>query len=211
MSYDRQVIVQFDDDPTIEDGAVTLNNYCNMRGIPSRIVRMLHWSKTGDMNVFRREDIAVLTGAFQDLTSKSRVYLLAHGDWQSRRLDAHDAFSIAALLYSCKMPAVKILSVLGCELGRDIGGSNHRKTTHSIDSFAGTLHRVLASMHGIQLRLYARVDAVGVLTSDMVTDETLIGKKVTVDPATQKIKRQGRHTKLEFWWEGTKQRRGWAY
>jgi hypothetical protein len=211
MSYDRQVIVQFDDDPTIEAGAVTLNNYCNMRGIPSCIVRMLHWSTVGNVNVFNHDDRAALTSAFKDLTHRSRIYLLAHGDWQSRRLHAHDAGSIAALLSSCKMPEVSIVSVLGCELARDTQGSAHRKITHSIDSFAGLLHRLLASMHGVRVRLYARVDSVGVITSEMTKDENMIGKKYTADLATRKIKFQGRHTKMEFYWEGAKQRRDWAY
>ena len=214
MDYDQQIIVQLDSESLIEDNAKALNNYGNSKGTPSRIVKM-YGSTSSSGTHFRREDLQGLNDAFQSLTKNSRVYLQDHGDWHSQKLGIHDAPTISNMLADAGMPAVKMVSVLGCEAARDLGTANDARVSQSVNSFASILHEHLGNKRGLFVNLHARVFVLtmGNPADDENKPETH-GHKYTFNDDNQFTSHtEGSHrknSKMLFYWEAGKQKRRWA-
>lgn len=215
-NYDRQVIVQLGFDSIISNNAKALNKLGNDKGIPSELVEV--HASSGLIKTFSRKDTATLKTAFSKLTTRSRVYLQAHGDWQSQKLDDYDAKHIAQLLADAGMPAVKCLSVLGCELARDKGTANNVRVSNSIDSFASQLHRILKEKHKIKLILHARIYCIAIgnpIKGSAVKRPELLGHKATADEndklASWDVGSKRVNSKFRFYWQNDTQQRDWAY
>lgn len=214
MSYDKQVVVQLDFDSTIATNAAALNKYGNDKGVPSTLVPVHANSQN---NGFKPIDVAKLTMAFAKLTINSRVYLQAHGDWQTQKLSQYDADQVAGLLIGCGMPAVRIVSVLGCESGRDLGTANDNRVSASMNSFGSKLHKALRDKGGLKLALYARIYCVGIGNSVEETGNKAKwhGRKGTFNEDDDwegwKSSTHRAKSKLRFFWQGDTQQRDWAY
>ena len=209
--YDAQVIVQLGFDAQITRNAEVLRDYGIQNGIPSAIVQIHPSAEFGV--TFRYADIRALTSAFKNLTTNSRVYLQAHGDWQGQRLDQYDATQIGLLLASAKMPAVKILSVLGCEMGRDLGTANDCRVSNSVNSFASQLQVELKN-RGIAVDIYARTAIIDFYSDIWSNEVDKYGRKGTFDDYDQfeagSFQKRTR-SKLLFTWENGQQARYYAY
>lgn len=209
--YDRQLIVKVESDKITNTGALELNYLANQRGIPSHIVGVERTSS----GRFNQRALGVLRERLAELTPQSRVYLDGHGDWQEQKLGDFTAEEVADLLVDNGMPMVKVVSVLGCESGRDLGTSNTARTAHSMNSFASELHRLLKEKGGLEVVLYARTHSTHVATSEDADRRRYIGHKYTFgdddewEGYTEGHRRA--NSKLRFFWEGGEQRRESAY
>jgi hypothetical protein len=175
--YDRQVIVQLGFEAEVTQGAVALNKYGNARGIPSEIVAV-HRSENGPG--FNSSDLANLAQALKRLSPKSRVYLQGHGSWMMQHLASYTADQVAGLLISCGLPAVKVISILGCQCGRDLGTSDEVRVGASMDSFGSKFHKALYDKGGVRVIVYARIFNVGIATpEDQPGWKVLHGRKAT--------------------------------
>ncbi|MGF1624400.1 MAG: C80 family cysteine peptidase [Alphaproteobacteria bacterium] len=214
MPYDRQVVVQLDFDSTISDNAAALNKYGNDKGIPSELVQV----HAGIGNVgFKPMDVAKLTQALKKLSLRSRVYLQAHGAWKTQKLSDYDGDQVAGLLVGCGIPAVQVVSVLGCESGRDLGTANDARVAASMDSFGSRFHRALRDKGGLKLSVFARIYCVGIGNPVEETGKNVKwhGHKGTFDEDDDwdswKTASHRSKSKLRFYWDGETQRREWAY
>jgi hypothetical protein len=214
MPYDRQLVIQLDFDNVIEANAKALNDYGNSKNIPSRLVKM-HGAASTSGTYFEMQDHHELVDAARSLTKNSRVYLEAHGDWQSQKLGIHDPLTICDMLADSGMPEVKIVSVLGCSLARDAGTANDLRISHSVDSFASKLHELLGYRRQLHVKLYARVYNVHIGAADWGDKGDAIGRKFTANQDDQEeydaVARRRTRSKIQFYWENGQQRRAWAY
>jgi hypothetical protein len=205
MACDRQVIVQLGFDSTITTNAGRLNSSAT---IPSRIVEV-HPGTGSGLAVFRYSDVRMLTSAFSNLTTNSRVYLQGHGDWINQRLENYNAEAMALLLASAKMPSVRIVSVLGCSLARDLNMAvapnavGDARLSNSVNSFAASLHGAL-KRRGITSDVYARVFDVTIVPTG---SKNTFADDVDDNSITHKLP----HSKVRFYWTGNTQVRAWAY
>ena len=216
IKTDRQVIVVFlhgtADDNVITSNADALNGYAATKGVVSEIVKVRRTSRATSSSPFSGRDRQKLKVAFAKLTSRSRVYLQAHGDWQSQKLCEWTGAQVAQLLIDTGMPAVRLISVLGCELGRDLGTANDNRVSNSVDNFGAKLHQKLKD-GGILTSVYVRVFLVAIMSS-AYSGGLQHGQKGTFnkddawdDPALA----HGRsHSKRRFYWDGGTQRWSWA-
>lgn len=214
--YPSQVIVQFvtgdAGDSLIDKNAKALDAHGKALGIKSCIVQM---RASGSLfRTFSKAAKGELTTAFGKLNTLSRVYLQAHGDWESQKLGEWGPHDVAAMLAECGMPAVRVVSILGCELGRDRGTANDARIGNSVDSFASRFHKRLKEKHGIATVVYARVFCVAFARADNYIGDgqaDRFGRKVTFDADDDWddwASAHGRtHSKLRFYWENGQQRR----
>lgn len=212
--YPSQVIVQFlEGDPadhTITRGSTALDKHGKDLGITSVVVPM---RKSGGLfRNFSKHDKQALARAMSLINTASRVYLRGHGDWESQKIGAWSANDVADVLAECGMPAVSVVSVTGCELGRDKGTANASRIGASVNSFGSHFHRRLGDKHGIYTVVYARVFCVGIGNPEEEADNPgTWGKKFTFNA---KDKWEGHaegsdraHSKVKFFWEDGRQRR----
>ena len=212
MAYDRQVVVQLDFDQTISRNAEALNKYGNDRQIPSELLKV-RGSNTG----FNGFDIAKLNVAMSKLTRDSRVYLQAHGDWQTQCLSSYTGEQVAEMLVRSGMPAVKVVSVLGCESARDAGTADDMRVSHSMDSFASHFHKALRDIGGLKVSVYARTLCVGIGNPEEETGALAQwhGHKATFNDDDDwegwGSGHQRTESKLHFFWVDDAQQREWMY
>jgi hypothetical protein len=187
--YDKQLIVQFLNgvgDTTILQSAQALNDKATSDGLTSSRVTM-----TGSSSFFRTWSKTYkgrLTTAFTGFPTKSRVYLVGHGGWVSQKLADWDAHDVADLLAECGMPAVKVVSLVGCQLGRDKGTPSDCRVGHSMNSFASKFHKRLKEKHNRVTVVYARIYLVKVANSvegEGVKRPELRGQKTTANQKRQ--------------------------
>jgi hypothetical protein len=135
------------------------------------------------------------------------------GDWQGQQLDQHDAAPICLLLASAKMPAGKILSVLGCGLGRDLGTANDCRVGNSVNSFAPKRHVGLKN-RGIGANIYARTVIIDFYGNIWSAEADKYGRKGTFNNYDQfeanSFKKRAQSKPL-FTWENDRQTRCYAY
>jgi len=148
------------------------------------------------------------------LNGLSRVYLQGHGDWQAQKIGSWGPDEVADLLAACGMPAVRVVSIDGCELGRDLGTANTARISNSVNSFASRFHKRLGDEHGIRTEVYARVRCVftGQPTGALVNRPEVWGRKYTLDDNDQPVGVyvQGHHrsnSKIRLYWAGGQQQR----
>ncbi len=220
--YDRQLIIVFltgGDDQLIVDNAKALNEKKHKDPLESEIVSLRQGHAVmveGGSAGFDSDDVERLKKAMkgeleigQAITTKSRIYLQGHGDWQSQKLACWNANSVARLLKHVDLPALDNLNVLGCELARDAGTANHARISNSIDSFASNLHRRLRDPEGVCVTLFARPYRTGVASQEVTDEPSMWGRKLTADANNEDIgtvhHRPG--SKYKFFWEGSVQKR----
>src|SRR5262249_53177964 len=167
---------------------------------------------------FNSMDIAKLTQELKKLTRNSRVYLQAHGNWQMQHLSSYNADQVAELLINCGLSTVKMISILGCESGRDLGTSNNVRVANSMDSFGSNFHRALRDKGGLKIDVFARIYLVAIGNPvDQVGSLHLHGHKFTYNKTDNWDgygKGQGSQrtrSKLRFFWVGNTQSRVWDY
>lgn len=217
--YPSQLIVQFlegEGDQTIINGTNALNKLGNDKGIASSIVTIN--KSSNPFRKFSKSDVAGLGPALGRLSRQSRLYIRGHGDYAAQKIGAWGANEVADLLAGHGLPAVSLISVTGCELGRDRGTANDNRIGGSMNSFASHFHLRLKEKHGIRTVVYARVHCVAVGNSSKgagVDDPSVRGHKTTFDdddemPGGFAGGAHRVHSKLKFWWDLNVQRREWA-
>jgi hypothetical protein len=215
--YPSQLIIQFlEGDPgdaAITNGSEALKKHGSDLGISTTLVTV---RKSGNMfRTFSKKDVATLQEAMGSINTHSRVYVRGHGDWQSQKIGAWGPHDVADLLAECGMPAVAVVSVTGCELGRDKGTAKDARIGNSVNSFASKFHKRLGEKHGIRTKVYARVFCVAVgnpVKGAGVNDPSVRGHKATFDeddnlPGGFSSGRHRVHSKIMFKWVGNKQER----
>lgn len=215
--YDKQLIIEFlngHGDTVIQDNAKALQIRGASSGLSSPIVT-LRPSAFGRM-LANAVGLSKLKDAMKHLTTESRVYLQGHGDWQSQKLADWDAAQTAAILCGAGMPAVKTVSVLGCELGRDQGTANDVRVSNSADSYGLKLHKILKDSYGIETVVRARIYCVGLGNSGWAASTPdRWGRKIAFDEDDKYDSWAQAHKRTEstivFYWDNGVQRRKWAY
>lgn len=212
--YPDQLIIQFleggADDHTITRGSEALNKRGIALGIFSRVVSM---TKSGGMfRTFSKAAEGKLTEAMAHMKRSSRIYLRGHGDWESQKIGAWGPHDVADLLARCGLPQVAVISITGCELGRDKGTANDARIGASVNSFASRFHLRLGAKHGIYTVVMARVYCVGIGNPEEEAGKPdLWGKKFTFndeDDWEGHAKGHDRaHSKVKFTWEDGRQKR----
>ncbi len=209
--YPSQLIVQFlsgSGDHTITRGSQAINTHGKELGISSSIVTILKSSNV--FRTFSKASASDLEQAMQRLSALSRVYLRGHGDWGSQKIGDWGPHNVADLLADSGMPQVRVVSVTGCELGRDRGTANNARIGNSINSFASKFHRRLGEKHGIYTVVYARAFRVGVGNSEEEAGQpALWGKKFTFNQNDDWEDHTSGHdranSKVKFYWQGGQQ------
>ncbi|KAG9355269.1 hypothetical protein JZ751_000107 [Albula glossodonta] len=145
-SYDHQNIVVLEDDPVVMESASFL--YEKHPSV-STLLR------------YQKEALHVIRGSRMHLTRNSRVVLVGHGSRGgdgAAILGGYQAEEIAGVVGAMETEDgyVRTVSVVGCELGRDL-------------SFATRLLRALRSLH-VETKLHLRLSALSITRS---------GEKVT--------------------------------
>jgi hypothetical protein len=205
---DRQLIIQFL--TAVGDGEIwkdtnALEYRAAVKGVKSHTVTM----RPGRMslrafnkahNLFDRK--------VPKLTASSRIYLTGHGDWQSQTLGDASAEMVAKLLGDFNLPDNIRISVMGCELARDLSSPGYGLIGNSVDSFASNLHRLLHENFGLKAIVFARVQEGGTETKgeNRGRKGAWLGPEDSGLPFEFKVEK----SKVCYWWEGDQQRRGWA-
>ena len=136
---------------------------------------------------------------------EGRIYLNGHGDWASQTLAGRKAEWVAEAL-KAHCPPVKLISVIGCGLGRDLG-SNKTLISSSMNSFGSILHR---NLKGFCAELFVRVLDVAVDFAPGARGQKGTG---TINRETLRIDDALHHrpaSKLKFFWDGGQQKRDWV-
>jgi hypothetical protein len=225
--YDRQLIVSLLDgggDDEIAARAGALDAKARGKGLGTEVVAVGPGPGPGE--AFDAGGVDELGRAIlgrrsvpAPLTRASRVYLVGRGDWRARTLAGHDADAVADLLAGRGLPAVKVISLVADELGRDPGTGDDEPISDAMDSFAAEFHRRLKERHGIEAVVQARVYPTRVVGVDVEPSGDArpndVGRKLTLAPGEGGPDVQGVHrrprSKLRFSWEGGIQVREWSY
>lgn len=209
--YQSQIIIAFrghggNDDEGISDTAGWLNDVSNDNQLASDIADIYEgtWCPSPKCPGFSPESVNELANKVSSLqiSSKSRIYLLGHGDINSTRLVRWSATAVAALLAKAGIPSGALLSVLGCRSAGDQESLEGFFSRQDVRSFAARLHFKLGKNHGIWVTLRARsakvyVNAIGTkFTTNPQTIEADWGKK----NVTGEHHRAG--SKYEWTWQG---------
>ncbi|MBC7844004.1 MAG: hypothetical protein H7099_16910 [Gemmatimonadaceae bacterium] len=98
-----------------------------------------------------------LTKALTTVDRQSRLYILGHGDWKSQTVGGLNAEIWATRLIKCGLVvAPKIISIVGCNAGRDLKAEISCRVAQSLNSFASQLHLKLKDPGGLETMLFAR-------------------------------------------------------
>ncbi|MCI0699991.1 MAG: C80 family cysteine peptidase [Planctomycetia bacterium] len=141
-----------------------------------------------------------LTAALGKLDKHSRLYLIGHGNWKAQTLGGDTADTWATTLVNGGLPQIKLVSVTGCQAGRDLGSADDLRVLSSADSFASKLHAKLGAL-GVKVDLYARAYKVRIRSGGQ---GQVRGSKTTEGTY------QRANSKILFTWEGAKQVRKWV-
>lgn len=165
-----------------------------------------------------------LRAAFSRLTQWSRVYLLAHGDWQAQQIGSYDAKLIAHLLWANGMPAVHHITVVACRAARSThddgtGGSAGTaiigRVQNSNESFVSKMHELLYKSHKIKTVAYGYTyftATIKKLNQNNVAQANVGKKHSVVDGSNANTpNRQTPFSKKKYYWKGDKQMWDWVY
>lgn len=144
------------------------------------------------------------------VTASSRFYLVGQGDWPRQTLSGWNPRELAATLIGAGLPAVRNVSIVADESGRDSVTSEGRAPT-TLDSFAAQLHRELRLQGRLDTRVQARVYAVEVVAGDDA-DLNMRGRKLTSGESGRSgpFEHHRPHSKLVFDWSGGMQQWAWS-
>lgn len=141
-----------------------------------------------------------LHAGLSPLTGRSRIYLIGHGSWKNQTLGGDTPQTWVTTLVEGGIPAVDLISITGCQAGRDAGSSDDMRVTEGANSFASQFHQLLGDA-GIKVKVYARAYKVRIRSGGA---QGSVGQKFT----------EGVHhrerSKILFYWEGGQQRRKWV-
>jgi hypothetical protein len=131
-----------------------------------------------------------------------RVYVMGHGNWKQCTIGGYSPALVArAIRATTDGHKVRLVSVLGCKLGRDSDGIDEDArtvlVTTSCNSFAAQLHRMLQDVCDL---LYARVFGVNVAQAN--------GVKSTGERGN--LSQRRRASQLKFSWDGDTQTRAYV-
>src|SRR5207244_11901555 len=101
--------------------------------------------------------LADLTIRLSELTGRSRLYLRGHGSWRNQTIGGWDARAVAQLLHMCNLPAVQVISIVSCKLGRGLGAADGCRLADSANSFASKFHKSLWKDYDIKTTVFARL------------------------------------------------------
>lgn len=111
------------------------------------------------------------------------------------------------------MPSLRRLSVLGCELGRDLGTTNDQRVGLSVNNFGAQLHKTLKDDWEIWTVVMVRVFCLGVGRTDSANSKAH-GHKYTFDEDdnfdSEVDARHRVHSKRRFYWRDGKQQWEWG-
>ncbi|HVS40413.1 MAG TPA: hypothetical protein VMS17_32950 [Gemmataceae bacterium] len=206
--YDRQLLIQFatgeNADAEMLESARDLLAKGEAKGTPSSLVaipaRPLSRSGAPPWQ-------AQLARELHLLTALSRLYLAGQGDWRRQTISGWDAAAAADLLAASGLPAVKTISIVADEAGRDVGAAEGAYVSEIPNSFASHLHRRLKDVHGIAVEVQARVYPVRIVAEVSAGRR---GRKETCDPAQGDWANKRPHSKLRFSWIDGRQVRTWV-
>ncbi len=158
-----------------------------------------------------RLEMRLLKHITSKLKAPIRLYLVAHGDWQSQKLGSWTADHVAALIKALGLPTIKTVSVVACELGRDLQSTDYVRIGQSADSFASKLHALLKSVCGIETMLHARL----LTTKVHEGGSKWVRPRVDLSESSELKGAEQHHmkfSKITFYWDtNKKQRRKWSY
>jgi hypothetical protein len=209
MKYDKQLLIQFMTgehvaDYSVENMSLNLQSKLGQQVLPIYSVKVSS-CKFGEVTktlipVEKRQKPAKLDLGCPDGTF--RLYLNAHGSWESQTAGGITGEDAAETLYNMGLRDVTLISVLSCNAARS--GDAHVGT---LDSFAGRLHRKLKEL-GVVTVVYARSYTVNVITPKTVKTfnllPALIGRKSTVDEKGEYVRRRS-GSKWKFFYTGDSQ------
>ncbi len=142
------------------------------------------------------------------MSARSRLYLVGRGDWRRQTLSGRSAADVAGLLGRAGLSALRAVSVVADELGRDRSSAAPDDLRDPADSFASRLHAVLRERLGLETVLQARVYPVVVAAATGSQSGPERGRKLTVADGLPMHHRP--RSKLRFVWRDGVQRREWA-
>lgn len=137
--------------------------------------------------------------ALGELTEKSRLYIIGHGNWKTQTVGEVGPVKWADTLYLNGLEKVAVISLVSCNAGRDLGSAADVRINNSANSFASEFHKQLGEL-GLKTVVHARVYKAAVLESGADT-----GRKVTEQKDVQIHQRP--NSKVKFWWAGDTQKR----
>jgi hypothetical protein len=214
---DRQLIIQFlsgTGDDVIWRGTNALESRAAQEGLKSHTVTVRNW----DAPRANRRAAQLMMRTVPKLTASSRIYLRGHGNWKMQTIGGVSAEDVANILGAWGLPNGILISITGCELGRDLSSATYGHLGNSVDSFASKVHRLLKEDYEVDSVVFARVYVTETVRSGSVNDVEKVGFKThyTSDPDLYKAcpwtvgwDYQSRKSKVCYWWQGGKQVRGW--
>ncbi|HLZ98774.1 MAG TPA: hypothetical protein VKP66_12625 [Steroidobacteraceae bacterium] len=215
--YDRQLIVGLLQDAA---DAVTVQQSTDLDAkhrdepLPSEVVfvppNTAHGASPDDACPTLRQALRGELQVPQCVSRQSRLYLVGRGDWRARTLSGWTAAQTAALLGQAGTPAVRVISVVADELGRDLASTHATDLREPADSFAAQLHAALREHHGIETVLLARVYRTLVVGASEAPRARGTKLSVTVDETVPDEAHHRPHSKLRFFWKDGTQRREWS-
>jgi hypothetical protein len=114
-----------------------------------------------------------------------------------------------------RIPAVKVISILGCSLGADNDAADDVRISNSGDSFAANFHYQLGTGYERYTEVHARIwDVANVFQKHVGADDFNwtykdVGRTITLPHGVPSYRLT--KSKLRFFWEDGEQKREWAY
>ena len=226
--YDRQLIVAFlaegqEADTAAQAEALNQKERAEALGSEVVLVRADLGQEAGFSAASVRELERAVAGELRvagRMTANSRLYLVGPGHWDQGKLAAWGPEQVADLLGRSRLPAVKVISIVADELGRDgpAAGGGKRPFAEGLNSFAAIFQRRLNEAHQIRTNVQARVLKVAVVLPPPggPTTGPALGRKVTAreGESPEQTLAYGHHrpcSKVRLCWEGEQQQAEWAY
>jgi hypothetical protein len=214
--YAAQMIIMFAPDQAIRDNAGMIVRGLNElgwteNGKTTANIFVLEWDHLRlamaprDAGAEDKEEFELFKKRLTESDGAGRIYLSGHGDWASQTLAGRKAEWVAEAL-KAHCPPVKLISVIGCGLGRDLG-SNETLISSSMNSFGSLLH---GHLKGFCDELVARVLDISIDFGPRSRGQKGTG---TFNPETRKVTDSMHHraaSKLRFVWKGGRQVREWV-
>lgn len=216
MKYAAQVIIAF-----------SAGNDADL--ITKSIDALRHKSKSVGLQTFSgvlkdhpaaQGEVSALKGFFTTFGQKTkgvRVYLLGHAAWLAHRLGSWSSEQVADLLGGTKFTGNGVISIIGCEAAKNLDDDYSPDIADWEDSFATKLQYHLKKKYSIEAPILARIQSVGVFSDihkekfdDAEAFEAMKGRKFVLSKDDTRINKAA-STKLIFYWDDGKQKRGWVY
>jgi hypothetical protein len=204
---DRQLIIQIlngSEDNVIKESTKALEDMAVAKSVKSHTFTAHYSSSRNNLRV--EPSTELLKAKAAELTSASRIYLDGHGKWVNWTMGGARAYAVVELFEGLKLPQKILISILGCECARDSSSSAYGLIGDSVSCFASQLHEQLKRYNGLETIVFARVHETGTRTWGELRGHKGVKAKEGDGPLSFKLEK----SKVCYWWEEGKQRRGWA-